>query len=462
MVTETAGEASLTDVERALFDHVMRGELLDLSAAEPVDEAAMRSWDSSRTVRARVLRDILRGRLAPDPDPHGLRLRGARIAGRLDLESLTTKVGVQLSYCLLDEGLVARGATLPLLVLSGCRLEHPDQLPLAADRLTASYLAFDRAVITARCENDAVRLPGAHLGTLACSHATIRNDSGPALGADGLRVDQAVFFKGRFNAVGTGETGVVRLAGGHLGRLECDGATIRNRGRGGDAGPALVAFGLQVDDVALFRRGFMAVGAGDAGAVDLAGAHVGGDLDFSGATMRNDCGPALLAGRLRVDGDVHLDGLKAVGDGDGGAVQLPGAHIGGLLDCTSACMSNKKGPALVAYSLQVDQKVLLDRFEAVGAGDDETLNLFDVRVGGVLVFDPERLEHTTNPQARLALDGLTYAGLPLESARSPQGISVDRWLSLLREGTPSYAAQPYQHFASAHRAAGNDGGFARS
>jgi hypothetical protein len=57
MVTETAGEASLTDVEQALVDHVSRGELLDLAAAEPVDEAAMRSWGSSRTVRAAVLRE---------------------------------------------------------------------------------------------------------------------------------------------------------------------------------------------------------------------------------------------------------------------------------------------------------------------------------------------------------------------------------------------------------------------
>ncbi len=75
MVTETAGEASLTDVEQRLVDHVTQGKLLDLAAAELVDEAAMRAWDSSQTIRAAVLRDILRGRLAPDPDPHGLRLR---------------------------------------------------------------------------------------------------------------------------------------------------------------------------------------------------------------------------------------------------------------------------------------------------------------------------------------------------------------------------------------------------
>jgi hypothetical protein len=121
MVTETAGEVSPRDVERRLVDYVTRGELLDLAGAEPVDEAAMRAWDSSRIVRAAVLRDILRGRLAPDPDPRGLQLRGARIAGRLDLERLTTGVSVELFDCLLGEGLVARDATLTFLTLSGCR-----------------------------------------------------------------------------------------------------------------------------------------------------------------------------------------------------------------------------------------------------------------------------------------------------------------------------------------------------
>jgi len=118
MVTQTTDEASLTDVEQALVDHVTRGELLDLAADEPVDEAAMRTWDSSRTIRAAVVRDILRGRLATDPDPHGLRLRGARIAGQLDLENLTTGVGVGLVDCLLGErpGRPRRAAALSQLV----------------------------------------------------------------------------------------------------------------------------------------------------------------------------------------------------------------------------------------------------------------------------------------------------------------------------------------------------------
>jgi hypothetical protein len=184
----------------------------------------------------------------------------------------------------------------------------------------------------------------------------------------------------------------VRLLDAHLGRLECDGTTVRN-----NAGPALHADGLQVDQGVFLRGGFEAVGASQAGAVRLLGAHLG------------------------------------------------------QLNCTGATMRNNAGPALDAYGLQVDQSVFLSRgFEAVGAGADVTLELRQVRIGGVLEFAPVRLEHTADPQARLALDGLTYAGLP-------KGISSDDWLRLLREATPSYAAQPYQQFAAAHRAAGHDG-----
>jgi hypothetical protein len=55
-----------------------------------------------------------------DPDPHGLRLRRARITGRLDLENLTTDVTLELADCLLEEGILARDARLVGLSLAGC------------------------------------------------------------------------------------------------------------------------------------------------------------------------------------------------------------------------------------------------------------------------------------------------------------------------------------------------------
>jgi hypothetical protein len=336
MAGEVVDRASLSEVEGLLVDHVTRGERLDLAGEEAVDEAAMRSWGTSRTVRASILRDILRGRLAPDADPHGLRLRGARIVGRLDLESLTTSVFVELFDCLLEEGLVARGARLPFLSVEGCLLEHSSEPALSAARLTAAALFLDRAVITSHCNKEAVRVAGAHLGQFDLIGTELRNDSGPALGAEGLRVEEIVFF----------------------------------------------------------------------------------------------------------------DWLTAIGAGEQGAVRLTNAHLGGL-HCTDMKLYNDSGPALIARELRVDHDVVLNGFTAVGGGKSATVNLSGTRIAGTLTFDPARLENSENNDARLNLDGLTYAGLPT-------GISSRDWLRLLREGTTTYAAQPYQHLAAAHRAAGHD------
>jgi hypothetical protein len=84
----------LSDLERTLIDSVANGIELDLAVAEPVDEAAMKAWGESKTIRASVIRDVLRGRHIPDPDPHGVRLRGAKIVGRLDLRGMTSGVSL--------------------------------------------------------------------------------------------------------------------------------------------------------------------------------------------------------------------------------------------------------------------------------------------------------------------------------------------------------------------------------
>ena len=88
-------------------------------------------------------------------------------------------------------------------------------------------------------------------------------------------------------------------------------------------------------------------------------------------------------------------------------------------------------------------------FTATGGGAGVAVNLTDARVGGTLWFGPARLEHAADPCRRLAVDGLTYAGVPeLVSARG--------WLRLLRDGTPGYAAQPYQQLAAGCRALGDE------
>jgi hypothetical protein len=359
----------LTSVEVSLVEHVVRGEWLDLAAGdEAVEKAAMRSWSDSRTCRASVIRDILRGRLAGDPDPHGLRFRGARISGRLDLENLITDINLELKDCLLEEGVLARDAHLASVSLTGCQIEHPAEPPLEADGLTCRVLDLKGAMIIGHADAGAVSLLGAHIGiNLHCDGASLGNDSSPALAADGLQVGLSMFLRGGFTATGAGNLGAVRLAGAHIGgNLECDGASLHN-----DSGPALVAYGLQVGQGMLLRGGFTATGTGGVGAVRLTGAHIGGSLECDGAAFATTPAPALSGDALRVDQALFLrGGFTATGTSDDGAVRLRSAHIGGSLDCTGASLHNDSGSALNADSLQVAQGMFLrEGFAATGVGE---------------------------------------------------------------------------------------------
>ena len=85
------------------------------------------------------------------------------------------------------------------------------------------------------------------------------------------------------------------------------------------------------------------------------------------------------------------------------------------------------------------------------------INLRTARVGGAFNFKPKRLEHADDPHQRLRVDGLTYTGVPGPSSGSrPRPDPAERWRELLREGTPAYAAQPYQQLAAGYRALGDE------
>jgi len=328
----------LTSVEQSLIEHVGRGEVLNLAADdEDIDEAAMRSWGDSRACRASVIRDILLGRLAADIDPHGVRLRAARITGRLDLENLTTDIWLELEDCLLEEGVVARDARLPGLWLTGCQIEHPADPPFDGTALSCGMLGLTGARVIGHTEAGAVELLAAHVsGRLDCTEVKLCNDAGPALDANTLQVGKNMLLSGEFT------------------------------------------------------------GTGGEGAVCLLGAQISGQLGFDGAQLRNDAGPALDAQGLQVGLHLFLRGFTAISGGEGAAVDLKGAQVGGTFQ-----------------------------------------------------FAPTRLQHTDDPHRRLAVDGLTYAGVPGR-------ISAEGWRELLRWGTPDYAAQPYQQLAAGLRALGDD------
>jgi hypothetical protein len=155
--------------------------------------------------------------------------------------------------------------------------------------------------------------------------------------------------------------------------------------------------------------------------------------------------------------------LTALGDtgrarGRGAPGCVPASWRRGFGRC-GATLCNDCGPALNAYGLQADQGLYLYReFTATGGGDvavnltstrDVVVNLTNTRVGGAFLFAPARLEHAADPRRRLRVDGLTYTGVPAP-------VSARAWRRLLRDGTPRYAALPYQQLAAGCRALGDE------
>ncbi|MFH9871576.1 hypothetical protein ACH4NT_36565, partial [Streptomyces lydicus] len=243
---------------------------------------------------------------------------------------------------------------------------------------------------------------------------------------------------------------------------------------------ALTADRLQVDDNASLA-GLTATGHDPLGAVRLLGAHITGQLNLRDARLTNDAGPALTADRLQVDDNASLAGLTATGHDPLGAVRLPGAHITGQLNLAGATLTNDAGPALHADSLQVDDSAYLadltvtghdplgavwlhsahitgeltvSGLVAMGGRERVILDLRNAEVDGPLfLWDKTFWEgaftrpDTDRPKVRL--NGFTYRAQPEEP-------DTDTWLQVLRQCMPAYAPQPYRQLAEVCRAEGDE------
>jgi len=85
-----------------LREYVRRGEELDLAAGTEIDWTDPGYWTADRSVGSETVRDLLRN--AADLDPRGVRLRGARLVGTLDLEGISTGFILVLRDCDLPDG----------------------------------------------------------------------------------------------------------------------------------------------------------------------------------------------------------------------------------------------------------------------------------------------------------------------------------------------------------------------
>jgi hypothetical protein len=178
-----------------------------LSDSPPTDQGllsadVMEGWGPAQVVEAGLIRDLLRGRIVTDPDPHGIRIRGARIRGRLDLELVTTGIGLELSDCLLEDGINAVDAQLAGLWLHRCRISSAREPAFAGSGLQVRTLvSFASSVITANSVEGAVHVESARFAReLSFGAAVVRNSRGPALGAVDLQTGGDLFLDDGFLA----------------------------------------------------------------------------------------------------------------------------------------------------------------------------------------------------------------------------------------------------------------------
>ncbi|MFD2082627.1 hypothetical protein SAMN05421678_11176 [Actinopolymorpha cephalotaxi] len=259
------------------------------------------------TVSSSQLRQVLLDpELGSRADPRGLTVRGAIIVGELDLDFATVTFPLRLLCCRVTGSLKLSYGKLRELILSGTHLQGIDR-------------------------------------------------EGRCLAGDGLDVSHDLHLDKGFTAAGA-----IRLRGAYVGgQINLDDAALR----GADSeGHSLRANGLQAKNNVLVRNALTSVGG-----IMIAGAHVGGKLDFSGTTLD---GCDIRGNSLAADG-LLADNTLALGDGFSatGVIRLPRARIGGYLDFSDASLkgADRNGDSLVGEGLQANNTVLLTgRFTAAG------------------------------------------------------------------------------------------------
>jgi hypothetical protein len=403
----------LTGPEQALIDATCAGRVLTCAG--------------DTEIRAELVRELLLGKRG-EPAPRGVQLRSARLTGVLDLDHVTAVTGVSLVDCDIPVPLRLYSATVPWLVLDGSRLGgmHADRLRVGGD------LALGAVTVDGTETAGVMRLEDARVGgNLSLAGAQVRNESGPALDANRLRVD-GVLLLGGARMCGHGDDGVIGMHGAHIvGEVDLRRVELRN-----DTGPAMNTTNLVVDGNMYLDHAEMS-GRGDKGALRLSGARVTGLLVLDGAVLGNTSGPAFRADGVHIGGELNLHGARVSGTTDQGAISLRSARIAYDVHVVDSEVHNDSGPALFADQLEAKGILRLQNTRLSGM-----VRLASARVGGQFTLIDTAIE-------ALDVNDFSYGSLA--------GTDWREWLDLIRNHTDEYRPSPYQQLAAVERAAGHDG-----
>jgi hypothetical protein len=378
----------LLPLEEAMRVGAAAGDLIDRGRAS--DLAEMQAWGEERTIRAAVLRYML----IDDKwlvDVKGIRLRGVRISGYLDLEAATLRYPLFLENCYFD---TARPVSLDYATVSQLTFTRCHMPGLTGLKLSARELDLSGSILTGPLVAQGADIAG-NLNCCAVQLAG-HDDGGYSLIADGMKAGNVLLNRGfnrRFAA-----DGAVRLPGADItGQLNCQGAKLTGLYTNGIA---FLADGIKLGGNLILNE----AEASD-GAVRLPHADIGGQLNCQDAKLTGEDGEhyALQAEVMRVGGHLLLDRLSAAG-----AVRLSDADIAGQLNCRHAQLNGRDGDgnALFAAGMKVRGPVLME-WASTSKG---AVRLSGARISGSLACRDANMNGQDPLGYALIADGVEVSG----------------------------------------------------
>lgn len=348
------------------------------SAGEIADFSAMGGPGGTKpAVRAGFLRKLL---LRVDPSwairTPGVRIKGARIEGALDLTDCSGEglPALSLVECEIPETVDLSHARLARVSFAGSRMsrlvaveaEIGGELNLCA---VAPIEAPGRETLTAKLRG--IRIDGDMLARDAKFARAVDSDD-DALMLQGAEIKGNLLLDGSFESFGCIWLMNANIEGG----FACVGATLLNRSED-TSGQAINADGAQFNTV-LLRKVKVE------GEARFCSVRVARDFDMSdNASFRNEMGAAVLLSNAEIGGQVWADTAKIAG-----MLWLQGASIGRNLEMRATEVVHRTtmrgdvyGRAVDATSISVGGAWLLH-----GANIKGELFLPDARIAGYLAF----------------------------------------------------------------------------
>jgi hypothetical protein len=299
------------------FEHaVVAGEVLD----RPGD-----------TVDAELIRSFCRRPRTEEVDPRGIRLRGLRVLGVLDLTGVEVPFGLRFEDCSFEAAPILHGARLRELGFVGCP-ELPGVLAngiaVQGDlELSGSTILGSHPTGASTSRSAAVWLCESGIGgRFRCLGTVIDAQGERAIHADRLHVAGTVRLLGGFHA-----RGELRLVGAQIsGSLDMAGANVESDGLALDLGDAAIAGNLFVEPTATGQRPRIT------GLVNLSSARVDGKVQIRDAALARPVsdevrhftprfsGLALVGLGLAVGAELAIEGSTIIT----GGVDLSSASLG--------------------------------------------------------------------------------------------------------------------------------------